>query len=108
VTPRLLSVSSLFSRIALYPIKDILWGWANSLEGFTQRSIFDPQQKYVRRISYMIYAVIFGKGTHGVRQLFFMNRPLHYCNVIRDSHCYPVFGLNVRGPAYLHGCYVVW
>lgn len=45
-------------------------GRANSLEGFTQSSILDPQQKYVRRISQMIYAAIFGTGTHGVRQLF--------------------------------------
>ena len=47
-------------------------GMANSGEGFTQGLILDPQQKYVRRIFYTIYAAIFGIGTHGVRQLLFI------------------------------------
>jgi hypothetical protein len=53
-------------------IQGHLMRMAHSGQGFTQGSILDPQQKYVRRISYMIYAAIFETGTRGVRQSLFI------------------------------------
>jgi hypothetical protein len=49
-TPAAVHLITVFSHCTVF-IQGYLMGRANSLEGFTQSSILDPQQKYVRRIS---------------------------------------------------------
>jgi len=79
-------------------------------EGFTQGvSILDLQQKYVTRTYPTRYTWLFRERyPKGTALIVHYGHGMRHRNGRRSSHYYPDFGLNVRGTAYLHGCYVFW